>query len=212
MKKTVKIISAIAAASIMICAATVNTSAFCIGNIRYNNCNMVSIIQCIRNGSCNLWGLITGNTACVSGDCGDTTSDTDCQNGECESNSTQSDTTVTDNTDVNGVFQLVNKERKAAGLGEVAFSDELSAAALVRAKEIVRSFSHTRPNGTSCFTVLKESGITYRSAGENLAYGQKTANEVMNGWMNSSGHRANILNKNFSKVGIACYNFNGVKY
>ena len=110
------------------------------------------------------------------------------------------------------VFDLVNKERKANGLGTVALSDELCKVADVRAKEIVKSFSHTRPNGTSCFTAFKENGVTYRYAGENIAYGQKTAIIVMNAWMNSTGHRANILNKNFGKIGIACYNFNGVKY
>ena len=114
--------------------------------------------------------------------------------------------------DVSEVLSLVNSTRANNGLPALTLSSELSAAAEVRAREIVRSFSHTRPNGTSCFTVLKENGITYRSAGENVAYGQKTAASVMNAWLNSSGHRANILGKNFGKIGIACYTQNGVKY
>ena len=121
-------------------------------------------------------------------------------------------TLPTTNSDVQAVFDLVNKERKANGLRVVTISDELCKVADIRAKEIVTKFSHTRPNGTSCFTAFKENGVTYRYAGENIAYGQKTATEVMNGWMNSAGHRANILSKNFSKIGIVCYEYNGRKY
>ena len=88
-----------------------------------------------------------------------------------------------------------------------------SQAAQVRAAEQARSFSHTRPNGTSCFTALREAGVSYRSAGENIAYGQQTPEAVMSGWMNSQGHRANILERNFTKIGVSCYeNANGVKY
>jgi uncharacterized protein YkwD len=59
---------------------------------------------------------------------------------------------------------------------------------------------------------LKEYGISYQSAGENIAYGQKTPEAVMNAWMNSSGHRANILKNGFGKVGIGVYKVNGVLY
>ena len=115
-------------------------------------------------------------------------------------------------SEVTDVLALVNGERAAAGLSALTLDSKLCALADIRAKEIVQSFSHTRPNGTSCFTVFGENGVSYRYAGENLAYGQTSAKAVMNAWMNSSGHRANILGKNFGKIGISCYIANGRKY
>ena len=66
-------------------------------------------------------------------------------------------------------------------------------------------FSHTRPDGRSCFTALTDLGISYGGAGENIAYGQSSPEEVMTAWMNSSGHRANILNSSFTKLGVGVY-------
>ena len=88
----------------------------------------------------------------------------------------------------------------------------MAQAANVRAQEIVNSFSHTRPDGSSFSTVLSQNGVSYRGSGENIAYGQRTAAEVMDGWMNSSGHRANILNGNYTNIGVGFYESNGVKY
>lgn len=110
------------------------------------------------------------------------------------------------------VVRLVNVERKNAGLNELTVDSKISAAALVRSKEQVQSFSHTRPDGTSCFTALKEQGVTYRGAGENIAMGQRTPAEVMEGWMNSPGHKANILNANFTKIGVGYFKTNGRAY
>ncbi len=110
------------------------------------------------------------------------------------------------------VTRIVNRERAANGLSPLQYSDRLSEAALVRAAEIQSSFSHTRPNGTSCFTALTESGITYTTAGENIAYGQRSPEEVMDAWMNSSGHRANILGKNYEYIGIGVTYRNGTYY
>lgn len=111
------------------------------------------------------------------------------------------------------VLKLVNEERAKAGLSALTTNTTLQKAANKRAEEIVSSFSHTRPDGKSTFTVLDEYKISYRAAGENIAYGQSTASEVMNGWMNSSGHRANILGSQFGKVGIGIYKAsNGVYY
>jgi uncharacterized protein YkwD len=112
----------------------------------------------------------------------------------------------------NQVLNIVNQERAKAGLPALTTNKTLQAAANKRAQEIVQSFSHTRPDGSSCFTVLNDYGISYRSAGENIAYGQRTPAEVMNGWMNSPGHRANILKNGFGKVGIGVYKVNGVLY
>lgn len=117
-----------------------------------------------------------------------------------------------DNSYVNQVLQLVNKERAARGLQPLTLDAKASAAAQVRAAECARSFSHTRPDGRSCFTALKEGGVSYRRAGENIAYGQRTANSVMTDWMNSSSHRANILNSNYTSIGIGYTVINGTPY
>lgn len=103
------------------------------------------------------------------------------------------------------VVALMNQERAAAGVGGITQNASLDAVAQIRAQEIVQSFAHTRPNGTSCFTVLDEGGIAYMTAGENIAAGYGTPTDVMNGWMNSEGHRANILNGSFGQVGIGYY-------
>lgn len=103
------------------------------------------------------------------------------------------------------VVALMNQERAAAGVGGIVQNASLDAVAQIRAQEIVQSFAHTRPNGTSCFTVLDEGGIAYMTAGENIAAGYGTPADVMNGWMNSEGHRANILNGSFGQVGIGYY-------
>lgn len=103
------------------------------------------------------------------------------------------------------VVELVNKERTKAGLNAVTLDEKTASAALVRAKEIETSFSHTRPNGSKFSTVLTENGVTFKGAGENIAWGQKSPEAVMEAWMNSEGHRANILNKNFTKIGVGHY-------
>lgn len=103
------------------------------------------------------------------------------------------------------VVNLVNAERTKAGLGSLTADQGIQSAALVRAKEIETSFSHTRPNGSSFSTVLTENGISFSGSGENIAWGQRTPEEVMNGWMNSEGHRANILNPKFTRIGVGFY-------
>lgn len=110
------------------------------------------------------------------------------------------------------VLRLVNIERDKAGLSHLTTNSTLTAAADKRAQETKQSFSHTRPNGTGFQTALNEYGVAYRTAGENIAYGQKSPQEVVTGWMNSPGHRANILNANFNKIGIGVYQSNGVYY
>lgn len=110
------------------------------------------------------------------------------------------------------VVRLVNEARAAQGLPALKADAGVSAAAQVRASELRTLFSHTRPNGTSCFTALKEGGVSYRSAGENIAYGQQTPAAVMQAWMNSAGHRANILSKNYTTIGVGYTVVNGVPY
>ena len=121
-------------------------------------------------------------------------------------------TNQTSNSYVDEVLRLVNIERTKNGLSELTTNTTLQQAAQQRAIEIKSVFSHTRPDGTSCFTALDDFNISYRAAGENIAYGQKTPEEVVQGWMNSEGHRANILSSKFGKIGIGCYSSNGTYY
>ncbi len=100
------------------------------------------------------------------------------------------------------VFRLVNEQRAKAGLSALTYCYAAQSAADIRAQEITQSFSHTRPNGTSCFTVLEGMDLTYWAVGENIAMGYTSPSAVMDGWMNSEGHRENILNSNFNAIVI----------
>lgn len=113
----------------------------------------------------------------------------------------------------NEVVRLVNEERAKAGLPALTVDRGAASAAQVRAKEIERSFSHTRPDGSSFNSALTEAGVNFSGAGENIAYGQNSPEKVMEGWMNSSGHRANILNSSYTSIGVGHYqNASGVNY
>lgn len=103
------------------------------------------------------------------------------------------------------VVELVNAERAKAGLSPLSVHDGVAEAANKRAQEIKGTFSHTRPDGSNFSTVLTQAGISYRSVGENIAYGQNSPEAVMQSWMNSSGHRANILNRDFTSIGVGHY-------
>lgn len=110
--------------------------------------------------------------------------------------------TVKENSYAEKVLQLVNEERKKAGVDALKLDTSLCSAAAIRAKDITTVFDHTRPNGKTCFSVLDEKKISYHTAGENIAAGQTTPEEVVKAWMNSSGHRKNILSKNYHKLGV----------
>lgn len=105
------------------------------------------------------------------------------------------------------VLQLVNEERAKQGLKSLMLSTNLTSIANTKAKDMAVNnyFSHTSPTYGSPFEMLQHFGVSYRSAGENIAAGQKTAQDVMNAWMNSSGHRANILNSSYTELGVGYY-------
>ena len=133
-------------------------------------------------------------------------------NGSTEE-STPEDTPADEHAFIKQVVALVNQERAKEGLAPLTINTEVQAAAQVRAVECEQRFSHTRPNGSSFTTALKEQNVSYRSAGENIAWGQRTPEEVMNAWMNSPGHRANIMNPNFTTIGVGYYeNAKGTDY
>ena len=97
------------------------------------------------------------------------------------------------------VLNLVNMERAKVSARPLRLSNDLMGAASVRAEEITRYFSHTRPDGSSCFTLVRDRNHTM---GENIAAGSATPEAVVDQWMNSPGHRANMLNKSFKELGV----------
>lgn len=102
------------------------------------------------------------------------------------------------------VVRLVNKIRVRYGLKELTYDWELSRVARYKSQDMRDNnyFSHTSPVYGSPFQMIKNFGISYRSAAENIAKGYMTPQAVVNGWMNSSGHRANILNASFTRIGV----------
>lgn len=104
------------------------------------------------------------------------------------------------------VLKLVNQQRQANGKALLVMDKDLQSAAMQRAAEISLMFSHTRPDGRACFT------ISSKLAGENIAAGQTDAQAVMNSWMNSSGHKENILNASYKTIGVGCFVWNGFTY
>lgn len=103
------------------------------------------------------------------------------------------------------ILTLVNNERRARGLKELQLDKTLTQAANIRAKEIVELFSHTRPDGSDCFTVVQQLNYPYLALGENIAAGYTSSSSVMDAWMNSKGHRENILTSYYGKIGVGYY-------
>ena len=102
------------------------------------------------------------------------------------------------------VVDLVNQERGRAGLKHLNMRDDLNKVAETKSQDMVSKgyFSHQSPTYGSPFNMLKQFGISYRTAGENIAQGQRTPGEVMDSWMKSPGHRQNILNPQFDSIGV----------
>lgn len=102
------------------------------------------------------------------------------------------------------VLKLVNAERSKEGLKPLTLSSQLTSIANTKAQDMADKnyFSHQSPTYGSPFDMLKQFGVSYHYAGENIAAGQQSAEDVMNDWMNSSGHRANILNENYTQLGV----------
>lgn len=121
----------------------------------------------------------------------------------------ETNTTTTDKSSVAAqVVDLVNQERTKAGLKALTIDSKLANMALDKAKDMSNNnyFDHNSPTYGSPFDMMKTYGISYSYAGENIAKGQKTPADVMNSWMNSAGHRANILSPNFTTIGVGFYN------
>ena len=130
-------------------------------------------------------------------------------NNSNSSNSNQVTSSLTN--DEMEVFNLINQKRTSAGLAKLKIDDETQNVARIKAKDMVDSnyFSHTSPTYGSPFDMLKSFKVSYKTAGENIA-GNSSNSKAVEAWMNSEGHKANILNSSFNYTGIGVVN--GSKY
>lgn len=108
---------------------------------------------------------------------------------------------------IHEVVRLVNAERAKQGLQSLKLSTKISDIATLKAQDMAdkKYFSHTSPTYGTPFEMLQKYGVHYKAAGENIAAGQRSPQEVMKSWLNSSGHRANILNANYTEIGVGYY-------
>ncbi|MDR3551652.1 MAG: CAP domain-containing protein [Clostridia bacterium] len=104
------------------------------------------------------------------------------------------------------VVTLVNQQRAKHGLQQLKVNSTLSYVARLKSQDMINKkyFGHTSPTYGSPFTMMQHYGIRFSAAGENIAMGQRTAQQVMTDWMNSPGHRANILGAMYTQIGVGC--------
>ncbi|AHN21939.1 hypothetical protein FCT18_05040 [Lysinibacillus sphaericus] len=207
MKKTLTAICAtfLLAAPIQLASAASNTTEGNTAN-QTTNCK----VYYYNNWSNHKWVVTKPNTTAPSKDTQtnqQTNKPTNQQNTTTTTPPTTSNPTTT-TSDVNAfeqeVVKLTNAERTKAGLKALQTDDKLMAAAREKSQDMQskKYFSHTSPTFGSPFDRMKALGITYKSAGENIAQGQRSPQEVVQAWMDSPGHRANILNANYTHIGV----------
>lgn len=207
MKKTLTAICAtfLLAAPIQLASAASNTTEGNTAN-QTTNCK----VYYYNNWSNHKWVVTKPNTTAPSKDTQtnqQTNQPTNQQNTTTTTPPTTSNPTTT-TSDVNAfeqeVVKLTNAERTKAGLKALQTDDKLMAAAREKSQDMQskKYFSHTSPTFGSPFDRMKALGITYKSAGENIAQGQRSPQEVVQAWMDSPGHRANILNANYTHIGV----------
>lgn len=181
--------------------------------ISYGNCpsysNLLSLLKALGFG--NISGNCADNNNCnVTAPGGETGANNSCNTGDCTTApaAPSKPDTSTNADSVSAyekkVVELVNAERAKYGLSALTLNTELSAVARAKSQDMKDKnyFSHTSPTYGSPFDMMKSFGIKYKTAGENIAMGYRTPEAVVNGWMNSSGHRANILNSSFKEIGV----------
>ncbi len=168
-------------------------------NISLPNCGNTTTSTPSSNGTSNTSGNTNTTTPSGSGQSSQTTPPSN-QSGSGSSNTQNADNQSFEEQ----VVALVNQQRAANGLQPLTLSATLSNAARAKSQDMhdQHYFAHESPTYGSPFDMLKSFGISYRSAGENIAMGYATPEAVMNGWMNSSGHRANILNASYTQIGV----------
>ena len=150
-------------------------------------------------------GQIDFETLCKVQNPGNTQNKNDKDNKEEQDDSSKNEQVSAGQSSMTSqVVNLVNSERAAQGLTALQKDSRLAALAQQKAEDMAKNqyFSHTSPTYGSAFDMLKAAGYSYKTAGENIAMGQKSAASVMDGWMHSSGHRANILHTSYEKIGV----------
>ena len=150
-------------------------------------------------------GQIDFETLCKAQNPGNTQNKNDKDNKEDQDDSSKNEQVSAGQSSMTSqVVNLVNSERAALGLTALQKDSWLAALAQQKAEDMAKNqyFSHTSPTYGSAFDMLKAAGYSYKTAGENIAMGQKSAASVMDGWMHSSGHRANILHTSYEKIGV----------
>ena len=150
-------------------------------------------------------GQIDFETLCKAQNPGNTQNKNDKDNKEDQDDSSKNEQVSAGQSSMTSqVVNLVNSERTAQGLTALQKDSRLAALAQQKAEDMAKNqyFSHTSPTYGSAFDMLKAAGYSYKTAGENIAMGQKSASSVMDGWMHSSGHRANILHTSYEKIGV----------
>ena len=150
-------------------------------------------------------GQIDFETLCKAQNPGNTQNKNDKDNKEDQDDSSKNEQVSAGQSSMTlQVVNLVNSERAAQGLMALQKDSRLAALAQQKAEDMAKNqyFSHTSPTYGSAFDMLKAAGYSYKTAGENIAMGQKSAASVMDGWMHSSGHRANILHTSYEKIGV----------
>ena len=220
MKRFSKIISIglsalmlVSTSSVFAGAATSKNTVKVVSCSKANCKNVQNILKQLKNcKNCDLSSLIKSGGYCPDGNCSTKTPVKKTEKQSSKVTAVKPKASEFNEEYEEEVIRLVNAERAKKGLSALSKYSGAVNAARVRAKEIVTSFSHTRPDGRSCFTAASDLGVTYKTAGENIAYGYATPAQVVNGWMKSEGHRKNILSTSFSKIGVGCYSLNGVLY
>ncbi|WP_230986838.1 CAP domain-containing protein [Cohnella fermenti] len=150
----------------------------------------------------------SGSQSGNSGSSGSNSGSGNTGSGSNGSGSSDSGSTAAQSDYAAQVVSLVNEQRAAAGLGALTTDTKLTQVALAKAKDMYNNnyFDHTSPTYGSPFDMMKQFGVSYSYAGENIAKGQQNPEAVMTAWMNSSGHKANILGSNYTSIGVAYYN------
>lgn len=189
-----------------------------IGNICdiENLCDIGNIFDKLRErADCGAADRESGSGACGEGESkqsGNASQDNTSQ-GNAQQGSASQDNASQDNAQQGSALQsgygaqvvsLVNEERADQGLSNLARDAQLTRLAQLKAEDMAANkyFSHTSPTYGTAFDMMKNYGVSYITAGENIAMGQKTPEAVMEGWMNSPGHRANILNSAYTGIGV----------
>ena len=207
MNKKIKSLVMAGLVSIMAGSAVVSSNALCKDNV--TTTSKKGAIYIFVNGKKHVINL--GGINKPSQDNNQNNTNTGNNNNQNNNINTDKDNN-TSNDNVTGEFaafqkevvRLVNVERQKQGLGKLSLNAKLSNVATLKSQDMINKnyFDHTSPTYGSPFDMMKQFNISYKTAGENIAKGQKTPAEVVKAWMNSQGHRENILNKNYTEIGI----------